>query len=70
MKTKKNNININEDDLYKIGYEFHNFYNTFNESLNYNYREQMKEEEEIIDFPSFCFAKFTNSILNYQTKIK
>ena len=68
ITTKENKINITEEDLYKIGFEFHSFYNTFSEDLNYNYRRRTEEEKRFLDFPSYCFMNFTQSILNYQKK--
>lgn len=66
LTTDKNKIDINEEDLYKIGYEFHSFFNTFNNQLIFEYTKQIEEKKEIIDFPSFCFAQWTRSILNHQ----
>lgn len=66
--TQENKINITEEDVHKVGFEFHSFYSTFSENLNYNYRRMIEEEEEALDFPSYCFMAFTQSILNYQKK--
>lgn len=66
-------IDITEEDLFKIGYEFYKFYTVFKKQLQENYtidRDKVEEgEEDLIQYPLYCFNAFITSLTEYQNEI-
>lgn len=66
-------IDIREEDLFKIGYEFYKFYTVFKKQLQENYsidRDKVEEgEEDLIQYPLYCFNAFITSLTEYQNEI-
>lgn len=76
-KTKEPELQIYEEQLISVGYEFYKFYSVFKDKLYENYARFQEEREEDEDdwdfdrqFPIYCFRAFTTSFLEYQEKNK
>jgi hypothetical protein len=80
MRTTKNKevspkspeLNITEDEISTIGYEFYNFFMTFKDELYKNHESDLQDPankfDDFMEFPVYCFAAFTRSYLEYKDK--
>ena len=80
MRTTKNKevspkspeLNITEDDISTVGYEFYKFFMTFKDELHKNHERDLQDPaikfDDFMEFPVYCFAAFTTSYLEYKDK--
>jgi hypothetical protein len=78
MRTTKNKevspkspeLNITEDEISTIGYEFYKFFKVFKDELHKNHERDLQDPankfDDFMEFPVYCFAAFTRSYLEYK----
>jgi len=65
-------LNITEDEISIVGYEFYKFFITFKDELHKNHERDLQDPaikfDDFMEFPVYCFAAFTTSYLEYKDK--
>lgn len=71
-ETKEPELQINEEQLISVGYEFYKFFITFKDELYKNHERDLQDPankfDDFMEFPVYCFGAFTSSYLEYKQK--